>query len=445
MESMQLVVVGATGAAEMLAALPMSDQANSHLLTAITHASGMHRIVASCDIFDARGTKLWAKEKPVSVSLQQALLDRRLREPIEACLRAEDGFTNVHLVETLRRVMASNHVLSQAIATHGAELEAQAAALPLHSAVQLLLTVNGATHPRARDHSVHAMALAGAMAQSAGLDRMSVRLAMLAGLLHDLGEMYIDPRYLDASQSLDAVEFRNVVVHPAIGGQLLRRLTDYPAALAQGIAEHHERLDATGYPMRFGAGVLGVTGRLLAVVETTLGIVGNGPAGLQRASFALRFVPGEYDSRWVGFISRAASQAGLQSPLVPSGLNDTDRCLESAALLRRLRNGLTVAVDLANRSKSTPRIHEVACRTVHRLERLDVAARSVGLGEAANDNAPTVAFEQEMALREIRYRLRAIRRECLWSLSPIVPSEHEMLSTLWTQLDESGLSEGSSG
>ena len=48
---------------------------------------------------------------------------------------------------------------------------------------------------------------------------VSAYYAMLGGLLHDLGEMYIDPRYgeADADRSLDFVSYQQLVVHPHVG------------------------------------------------------------------------------------------------------------------------------------------------------------------------------------------------------------------------------------
>ena len=50
-------------------------------------------VIASRDIFDISGIKLWTRDQPVSAALQRKLLDRELRNPLESCLMAEDGVT----------------------------------------------------------------------------------------------------------------------------------------------------------------------------------------------------------------------------------------------------------------------------------------------------------------------------------------------------------------
>lgn len=76
-------------------------QTNPHMLEAIAQASERCTIVASEDICDERGNKLWARGQPVSRSLQQRLLERRLRQPLEASLQAEDGVGTARLIESM--------------------------------------------------------------------------------------------------------------------------------------------------------------------------------------------------------------------------------------------------------------------------------------------------------------------------------------------------------
>ena len=78
------------------------SSANPHALAAILEASETKRIIAATDIFDLAGTKLWARDQPVSASLQRKLLDRQLRQPLESCLVVEDGVTTLSLVQALQ-------------------------------------------------------------------------------------------------------------------------------------------------------------------------------------------------------------------------------------------------------------------------------------------------------------------------------------------------------
>ena len=192
--------------------------ANQHALATILEASQTKSIIASRDIFDIAGIKLWARDQPVSGALQRKLLDRQLRNPLESCLLAEDGVTRQTLVTCTESCWHATRRCAL-LRSQAAKVMPQVAHLPLHSVAQLLLTAGQASRPDSFDHAVQAMALAGALMAAHGGGTAELRLAMLGGLLHDLGEMYIDPRYgeADANRSLDFVSYQQLVVHPACG------------------------------------------------------------------------------------------------------------------------------------------------------------------------------------------------------------------------------------
>ena len=255
-------------------ATPFST-ANPHALATILEAAQTKSIIASRDIFDLQGIKLWARDQPVSAALQRKLMDRKLRNPLETCLMAEDGVNPQTLLAAAWQLLDGGSPLAPLLRPCAPRLMQEVAHLPLHPVAQLLLTAGQASRPASFDHAVQAMVLAGALMIGHGGSTTDVRVAMLGGLLHDLGEMYIDPRFgeADADRSLDFVSYQQLVVHPHVGQLLLSQLTNYPAPLARAIGEHHERLDGSGYPHAATRDTLSPLGRLLAVTEATLAVM----------------------------------------------------------------------------------------------------------------------------------------------------------------------------
>jgi hypothetical protein len=167
------------------------------------------------------------------------------------------------------------------------------------------------------------MAVNGALAAASGADTPEIRWAMVAGLLHDLGEMYIAPQFgeADADRDMDFVSYQQLVVHPHIGFLILKQLTAYPNSVAQAVAEHHERLDGSGYPRALREPDISPQGRLLAVTEATLNAMRDPSSPLLHASVALRAVPGEFDPGWVGKVSKAANaQPPSESVMEPADI-----------------------------------------------------------------------------------------------------------------------------
>ena len=200
--------------------------------------------------------------------------------------------------------------LSPLLRPHAATLLRETPNLPLHSVAQLLLTAGQAARPASFDHALQAMALNGALTLVHGGSTPELRLAMLCGLLHDLGEMYIAPEHgeADAERTFTFQSYKHLVVHPHVGKLLLQQLTNYPAVVARAVGEHHERLDGSGYPLCQHGEQLSPQGRQLAVTEAVLAVLRGECPLLARASVALRVVPGEFDLGWVGAIAHASRQ-----------------------------------------------------------------------------------------------------------------------------------------
>lgn len=397
------------------------------LLRAIVKASETYSIVASQDIVDVRGLKLWAKGQAVSVALQQRLLERKLQTPLESCLAAESGVTPFTLHDQLIACLEDDSPLSRALRPWGASLVEELKRIPLHSVAQLLLTTALATRPETFPHAVHAMALAGALSktQHAGVD---MRMAMIAGLLHDIGEVYIQPLYLDRSMALDVIGHKHLVVHPRVAQMLLDTSTDYPKAIGRAIGEHHERLDGSGYPARLREDALSPLGRLLAVVEVTLGILREAQAPLTRASFALRVVPGEFDPLWTSPIFNMARDA-------QEGLVEVAATHGPFSPLQTIGDRIQTAFQLGSGLKEHGRtdahlaIVEIA---LERLGRLRVAWNALGVwGAPAGAQTPAERAEMAMAQGELHIRLRDLQRECMLLAERLGDAEKERMEPLW--------------
>ncbi len=409
--------------------------ANPHALATILEASQTKNIIASSDIFDNTGIKLWARDMPVSGALQRKLLDRQLRNPLESCLVAKDGVTAQTLALATQKLVEADTPLSALLRPQAARIAQEVPHLPLHSVVQLLLTAGQASRPESFDHAVQAMALAGALMATQGGSTAELRLAMLAGLMHDLGEMYIDPRYgeADADRTLDIVSYQQLVVHPHVGQLLITQLTNYPAALARAVAEHHERLDGSGYPHSLQREGISSLGRLLAVTEGALGVLRGERPYLSRVSVALRVVPGEYDLSWTGRIADAArNQPALQAILGTE---------EVQARLARLDGALRVAQESADAlaaAATSPALKDATVLAQHLLGRLRTGWYASGLWSSDAVTAQDAA-EVESVEDELFFRLRSIERATRLRAGELPAAEAQQLQALCDTLSSTAL------
>jgi hypothetical protein len=403
------------------------NEVNAYVLKAILDAGQERVVVASRDIFDDHGTKLLAQHKPLTSVLQQRLLERRLRAPLESSLRFESGLDKTQLRQALVSLLESDHGLAALVRPWAKAVEAQVTSLPLDPSLLFLLTTLQATAPKAFEHAVQGLALAGAMSARSGAGPGDLRLAMIAGLVHDIGELHLDPDLCGNSLGLDLRQFRQLVTHAHLGQMLLSGLKQYPLALSRAVGEHHERLDGSGYPSGRSGDALSPLGRMLAVVETTLGVLDAPDVPLARASFALRVVPGEYDGTWVDIVAGAARSASLRSRTGAAASND--RAWAGLAQADRQIVGATEAAQQLANDVSRP-VRAVASRAAHLLHRLRTGWNEMGLWAGASDYSNS-SGEVAMAEEELRYRLSVMKRDCLALQPDLSDSEALRMEPLW--------------
>ena len=126
-------------------------------------------------------------------------------------------------------------------------------------------------------HSVAVCTLMVSLARQLGFDDGAVREAGLAGLLHDVGKMAIDPEILQKQGRLTDTEFEAIKAHPAAGLQMLARDEDLSEAVRDVCLHHHEKMDGTGYPHRLAGAQISLLARMGAVCDVYDAITSQRP------------------------------------------------------------------------------------------------------------------------------------------------------------------------
>lgn len=88
----------------------------------------------------------------------------------------------------------------------------------------------------------------------------------MAGLIHDLGKIYIPSEILSKPGTLAEVDRAFIEMHPAAGYDILKEI-DFPWPVAEIVFQHHERVDGSGYPQGLKADEILPEGRILAVAD----------------------------------------------------------------------------------------------------------------------------------------------------------------------------------
>jgi hypothetical protein len=90
---------------------------------------------------------------------------------------------------------------------------------------------------------------------------------VLAGLLHDIGMLQVPADILSHPGPLNDERRRLLEGHTTAGAEMLRRIVPSKSWLVEAAAEHHERMDGTGYPAGLREANLSALVRLVSVCD----------------------------------------------------------------------------------------------------------------------------------------------------------------------------------
>lgn len=135
-------------------------------------------------------------------------------------------------------------------------------------------------------HSVRVSDLAGNLAHKLGYSETDVQRIQVAGLLHDVGKIYVPSDVLNKPDKLSLIEWDLVRYHVQAGYDLLSTVDLDPLVL-QAIYQHHERLDGSGYPLKLSGDAISNEAQIIATADMAEAITNDRPyrhgLGIDRA------------------------------------------------------------------------------------------------------------------------------------------------------------------
>jgi HD-GYP domain-containing protein (c-di-GMP phosphodiesterase class II) len=192
--------------------------------------------------------------------------------------------------------------------------------------------------PYTLGHSRAVADLAEQAARDHGLAERDAGLVRRAALVEDWGRLGVSNAIWDKREELTAAERERIRLHAYLGERMLSASAGL-APLAALAAQHHERLDGSGYPRALHGGLLSPAARILAAADTYCALVEDRPHRAARsaadagAELRAEVRSGRLDGDAVSSVLRAAGHVVARRGERPAGL--TPRELEVLRLLAR--------------------------------------------------------------------------------------------------------------
>lgn len=130
--------------------------------------------------------------------------------------------------------------------------------------------------PLTLKHSRRISQMANFFSNGLGLSKKETKIISEAGLLHDIGKIYIDNDILNKKGKLEESEYIIVKKHPEYSYEILAEFNTLKLA-AQISRYHHERYDGKGYPYGIAKEEIPLGARMLSIIDAFEAMIGERP------------------------------------------------------------------------------------------------------------------------------------------------------------------------
>jgi len=130
--------------------------------------------------------------------------------------------------------------------------------------------------PYTAGHQERVAKLACAIAKEMGLPGGQVEGIRMAGIIHDIGKIYVPAEILNKPSRLNEAEIMLIKKHPQVGYDILKGI-EFPWPIAQIVLQHHERMLGTGYPQGLSGGDILLEARIIGVADVVEAMYSHRP------------------------------------------------------------------------------------------------------------------------------------------------------------------------
>ncbi len=130
--------------------------------------------------------------------------------------------------------------------------------------------------PYTAGHQQGVTRLARAIGNEMGLPDDQIEGIRVAGVVHDIGKIYVAAEILNKPVKLTDIEMALVKTHAQSGYEILKTI-EFPWPVADVVLQHHERLDGSGYPKGLSGEDILLEARILAVADVVEAMASNRP------------------------------------------------------------------------------------------------------------------------------------------------------------------------
>ncbi len=187
-----------------------------------------------------------------------------------------DGMSNFYVFSSIISAALERHESKQTLVANYDTIRRT-----FESSIKTMGEMLAARDPYTARHQRNVSVLADLIAMRLGMADDVREGLRIASLVHDLGKIRIPAEILNKPGTLSSLEFDLIREHPAIGSEILSNI-QFPWPVSVIVAQHHERMNGSGYPCGLLGDEILPQARVLAVADVVEAMTSHRPyrAGL---------------------------------------------------------------------------------------------------------------------------------------------------------------------
>ncbi|BBE30167.1 hypothetical protein OSSY52_03080 [Tepiditoga spiralis] len=182
--------------------------------------------------------------------------------------------SNKHFGNDSKRIMKALSTISSSILTvkNYSKIQGKLHSQIIYSLIKILEIYD----PYTKGHSEFVAKYSFEVAKKLNLNMEKCKKIYWAGLLHDIGKIFVPSTILNKTSKLTNEEFEEIKKHPISGYEILKTSEELEE-IAKIVLHHHERYDGKGYPYGLLEKDIPIESRIITVVDTWNAMTSNRP------------------------------------------------------------------------------------------------------------------------------------------------------------------------
>ncbi len=249
----------------------MDDKFYGRHLAKVNDVNG---VTATQDIRNDQGQMLLPAGQALNHQAIDKIVKFKLLKPLENCIAINSQLDSKSLYSSFESLILSNASTSIIFATTSRQEELlrcceEVEQFPL---VMQKLTVLKSQFPTLFHKALYCAWFAMNIYIQNGESPNDIKDAFIAGLMHDIGMLHLNPDFVESERRLEPEEWRQLQAHPLISLQVVKNIPGLSPNVCSAVAEHHESIDGTGYPAAKVAKQICSLAQILHLLDSTYAI-----------------------------------------------------------------------------------------------------------------------------------------------------------------------------